>query len=161
MKKPITITILGMMMLSGAMAMYAGNNITFETNLTNPVYTVTGNSFNLEGLNVTFENGIITISPELNYKSDNFTMIFFDNITREVTKIVNTGGKGRRIKYVDKNVTVYVPEYINTTETIEVEKIVDNTTVIQTGYELWHVLLAMAIGIAVGLLTIKLFQKDN
>ena len=155
MKKQITITILGMMMLSGAMAMYAGNTIAFETNLTNPVYTVTGNSSNIEGLNITFSNGNINITPALNYKPDNFTLIFFDNITNEVIKEVNVGSRtsgGRRVIYVDKNVTVYVPEYINTTETIEVEveKILDNTTVLETGYELWHVLFGIGVGIFFG-----------
>lgn len=147
MKKQITIITLGIIMMAGAMAMYAGDTISFETNLANPVYTVIGNQSSLEGLNITFENGNITISPVINYKPDNFTIIFFDNLTREVVKVIRRGG-GKRIEYVDKNVTVYLPEYINSTEIkeVEVEKIVDNTTVVETGYKLWHVLFAMVIG---------------
>ena len=95
--------------------------MTFEVNLTNPLYTVVGNSSNLEGLNVTFENGNITISPALNYQPDNFTLIFFDNLTREVIKTIHTGGGSSRTKYIKENVTVYKPVYINDTKITEVE----------------------------------------
>ena len=101
-------------------SMYAGESKTFEINLTDPVYIVTENSSNLEGLNITFENGNITISTIINYKPDNFTLIFFDNTT-EVEKIVYKKG-GSRTKYIDKNITqnqtIYVPIYINNTEII-------------------------------------------
>ena len=114
MKKQITIATLGILMLTIVMAMYAGDTITFQTNLTDPVYTVIGNTSNLEGLDVTFENGNITISPALNYKPDNFTIIFFDEVTREVEKIIyRGGGSSTKIKYVDKNVTVFIPIYNN------------------------------------------------
>lgn len=148
------VLLLAILMATGVVSgMYAGDSVSFETNFTNPVYTVTGNQSSLEGLNVTFENGNITISPALNYKPDNFTIIFFDNITNEIIKEVNIGGSGsRRTVYVDKNVTVYVPEYINinTIEEVEVEKIVNNTTVIETGYELWHILLGLSLGVGFG-----------
>jgi len=48
---------------------------------------------------------------------------------------------------VDKNITTYVPIYKNITKEIEVEKIVDNTTVLKTGYELWHILLIICAGL--------------
>ena len=147
MRKQITIITLGIMMLAGVMAMSAGDTMAFEVDFTNPVYTVVGNSSNLEGLNITFENGNITISPALNYKPDNFTLIFFDNLTKEIIREVSRGssGGGRWIeKIVQSNVTVYAPEYINTTK--EVEKIVDNTTVVETGFELWHIILAIVFG---------------
>lgn len=149
MKKQITTTILGILMIAGVIAMYGGDTITFETNLTNPVYTVLGNGSSLEGLNITFDNENITISPALNYKPDNFTLIFFDNLTKEIIKEVRRGssGSGRWIeKIIDNNITVYVPEYINNTETIEVEKIVDETIIIYKDYELWHVLLGIVTG---------------
>lgn len=154
MKKQIMISILGILMLVGASAMYSGESITFETNLTSPVYTVVGNSSDLLGLDVDFGNGNITITTDPLMASDNFTLIFFDETTKEVTNTVYSGGgssgSGRITKYVDNNVTTYVPEYINNTKTIEVEKVVDNTTVLKTGYELWHLFLCMALGIGFG-----------
>ena len=62
MKKQTTIITLGILMLAGVMAMYSGESMTFKTNLSNPVYTVSGNTSSLEGLTVEFENGNITIT---------------------------------------------------------------------------------------------------
>jgi len=125
MKRQITTIALGILMISLVSSMYAGDSMSFATNLTNPVYAVTGNSSNLEGLTVEFENGNITISTAINYKPDNFTIIFFDEVTKEVERIVYRGGGRSRTKYVDNNVTVYVPEYINTTTEVEIEKIIE------------------------------------
>ena len=141
--------IVGMIILLAylASAIYAGESMSFETNLTNPVYTVTGNSSNLTGLNISFENSNITISIPINYKPDNFTLIFFDNTTREVEKIINNGGSnsGSSRGYINRDVIIYVPEYIN--NTIEVEKIVDHIEYQETGFKLWHIILAVVLGI--------------
>ncbi len=162
MKKQITTITLGILMIASAMAMYAGESYSFETNFTNPVYTVTGNTYNLTGLDVTFENKNITISTVPNYKPDNFTIIVFDNITNEVIKTINTGGgHSTKIKYVDDNVTTYVPLYKNVTKEIEIEKIIDNTTVIETGYKQWHILLGIALGIGFGWYITKKEKKSD
>jgi len=154
MKKQIGTITMGILMLVSAMAMYAGESYSFETNLENPVYTVVGNSSNLEGMNITFESGNITISPVINYKPDNFTLIFFDNLTKIITETVTNnvyhGGGGSSTRYVDKNVTVYKPIYFNRTitetEEVEVEKIVEKTIVKETGYKLWMILLPIVLG---------------
>ncbi len=146
-------------MLASVMAMYSGESYSFETNLTNPVYTVSGNLSSLEGLTVEFSNGNITISSDPLMASDNFTLLFFDEVTREVEKIVyrgGGGGSGRTVtKYVDRNVTVFIPIYNTTIQEVEVEKIVNNTTVLETGYELWHILLGLGLGIAFGYFIFK------
>ncbi len=155
MKKQIITITLGILMLVSVMAIYAGDSMTFQTNMTNLVYIVTDNSSSLEGLNVTFEGGNITISTELNYKPDNFTLIFFNEVTREVEKIIYRGGGGSsKTKYVDNNVTVYVPKYITTNETIEVEveKIVSETITVETGHKTWHLILAIIFTMILGTL---------
>ena len=158
MKKQITTITLGILMLSVVVAMYGGESISFETNLTSPVYTVVGNSSNLEGLNITFENGTVTISPSLNYKPDNFTLIFFDNQTREVEKIVYRGGGGSRTKYVDREVTVYVPKYITTV--IGPEEIIEEVGDIEdyNDDKLKYNILTYVVGIIVGLLIALLYR---
>ncbi len=165
MKKQITMAALGILMIAGAMAMYAGESITFETNLTNPFYTVVGNTSSLEGLNITFDNGNITISPALNYGPDNFTLVFFDNITNEVVKIINSdsGGGGWTTKYIDNNVTIYTPEYINNTETIEVEveKIIEKIIYVYEGYKLWHMILIGVIGLLFGAWALSNWKKED
>jgi cbb3-type cytochrome oxidase subunit 3 len=144
-----------------ASAMYGGESISFETNFTNPVYIVTGNSSNLDGLNVTFDNRNIIVSSVVNYKPDNFTLTFFDNITNEIIKEVRVGGSSgsSRTKYIDRNITVYVPEYIN--KTIEVEKIVkapaENMEISKNGYEFWNITLILIISI--GLVIFSLWDR--
>lgn len=145
MKKQITKIALGILMLTSVMAMYGGETITFETNLTNLAYTVVGNSSNIDGLNISLKNGNISVTPALNYAPDNFTLIFFDNQTLEVEEViynVNVGGWGAPIR---KNVTAYVPEHINTTEIVEVEE-----TTVEIRYGLWHVVLVIVLGIFLG-----------
>ena len=162
--KQITITTLGILMMSLALAMYGGESISFETNITNPVYTVVGNGSSLEGLNITFENSMVTISPALNYKPDNFTLIFFDNKTMEVEKIVYRGGGGSRTKYVDRNVTVYVPEYITTVigpeETTE-EKVITKIIYDENGFKLWELLVFGAMCLVLGLLFMNNYRKEE
>jgi len=162
MKIQIATITLGILMLASCLAMYAGESYSFKTNYTNPVYTVTGNNSNLDGLNVTFENNNITISTVQNYKPDNFTIIFFDNITNEVIKTIHTsGGHSTKIEYVDKNVTKFIPQYINNTKEVEVEKIIDNTTVIETGFEYWHIILGVIVGVLFGWYMVKDIKKDK
>lgn len=139
MKKQITI-ILFIFLISNVLSLHAGESYSFKTNLTNPFYTVAGNSSDLEGLNVDFENGNITISTDILMSPDSFTLIFFDNITttNTVTQTIYTGGGGSsssRIQYVDRNITKNIPIY-ETKETIkevevEVEKIVEKEVLIK------------------------------
>lgn len=147
--------LLAILMFTGVVSgIYAGECMEIDlgelNNTEDILYLVVGNSSNLEGMNVTLNTATNNVSAcfAVNYEPDNFTIVFFNNVTNEVIKeaIVYRGGGGT--KYVYKNVTynetVYIPEYID--KIIEVEKIIDNTTVIETGYELWHIFLAMAIG---------------
>lgn len=163
MKKQITTIAMGLLMIGLASSMFAGENITFQTNLTDPVYTVAGNTSDLEGITVEFENGNITISSDPMMASDDFTMIFFDNITNEVIRTVSSGSSGGsyRTKYVDRNVATYVPEYINDTK--EVEKIVevDNPVYIQEGFSVWKVLLMGLVGFLSGLWIRKDWRKSD
>ena len=124
MKKKYTITaLMGILMLiSFISALYAGQNHSFPTNLTNPLYTVVGNSSNLDGLEITFEDGVITIFSDVLMAPDSFTLIFFDNVSKEV--VVYEDGK-TRTRYVSRDVVEYVPKYINSTEVVEVERVVD------------------------------------
>jgi hypothetical protein len=157
MEKQITIITLGILMLTGALAMYAGESMTFEINITEPVYMVVGNSSNLDGLTIEFENGNITISSVLNYKPDNFTIIFFDNSTREVIETIYERGH-TKTKYVDRNATVYVPEYIDVIKEVEVpveievevEKIVDNTIIIEKDSRWWQITIATVAAFSLG-----------
>ena len=151
-------------MIVSAMAMYSGENITFETNLTNPVYTVSGNTSDIEGITVSFENGNITISSDPMMATDEFTMVFFDEVTREVIRTVGGGGssgRGSSTKYVDRNVTTYVPEYVDKVKEVEKIKEVDNPVYIQEGFSLWKILFMGLVGLLSGLWIMKDWRKSN
>jgi len=153
MKKQITTITLGILMIASAMAMFSGESMTFETELINPVYTVYGNSSDLSGLTVEFENGNITVMTNSMMDDDSFTLVFFDEVTREVIKTVNGGGSsgGSSTRYVDRNVTVYVPEYINDTETIYLDNIITEKDIEfrDTGFTLTQIIIAILIGISI------------
>ena len=149
----IGVILMAILMATGVVSgMYSGESYSFETNLTNPVYTVIGNTSTLEGLTVEFSNGNLTISSDPLMATDNFTMVFFDEVTKEIEKITYRGGGGSssRTRYVDKNVTVYVPEYINITQEVEVDKIVDIRVHDEETFKLWHLILGVVVGIGFG-----------
>ena len=159
MKKTITIIAMGLMLfsLASALQVYSGDcksiDISALQDPTNIGYVVIGNSSNTDGMNVANNNTHVSVCFDINYKSDNLSLVFFDKATKEIIKIVyQGGGGGSSTKYVDKNVTVYEPIYINKTITSEpgiVEKIVEKIVYQDTGYDLWMIFLAMATGAAV------------
>lgn len=145
MKKTITTIILGIFLLSFASAMIAGNceqvDVSDFNSLDNIVYSVVGNSSNLEGLNVSLNGTSIDICAELNYKPDSFTLIFLDNTTHEKEVIVYRGG-GSRTKYVYENITEYieVEKIVYVNQTIYEEVIVDSPKEEKVGFfkKIWN-----------------------
>ena len=148
--------LLAILMFTGIVsAMFAGECMQIDLSelesLDNVVYDVIGNLSSMEGMNITLNetNKSVSVCFAVNFAPDSFTLVFIDDLTKEVIKEIHHY-RGGRTKYVYRNVTqnqtVYVPEYITKTETIEVEKIVDNTEIIETSYELWHILLALVVG---------------
>ena len=59
-------------MISLASAMYAGESKTFDLQYEIANCSIIGNTHNLEGLNLTWEDTNFTISTVVNYKPDNF-----------------------------------------------------------------------------------------
>ena len=91
--------------------LYAGDSMDIPLNITNPIYTVTDNSSNLKGLNITYSDGIATIHTNPLMKPDNFTIIFMNQEKEVVHKHHHHGGGTNTIiKY--KNRTINNTEYI-------------------------------------------------
>jgi len=113
MKNKITIIILGIVLISFANAMYSGEckniNLTELENLDNLVYTVVGNTSNLNGLtiNINKSDKIAKVCTVKNYAPDNFTIIFLNNLTQEKIKEVYLGGGSTKKVYEDRNITIY------------------------------------------------------
>jgi len=113
MKKQTIGIIMGILVLSFASAMYAGEceqvQLDFES-YDNITYSTVGNQFDLEGLNIVLNGTIANICPAVNYKPDNFTIIFMENSITEVEKevIVYRSG-GTKTKTIYENITKYIP----------------------------------------------------
>ena len=140
----IGLIIIGVISLASAITIYAGESYSFESEEFE-YYTSVGNSSNMEGMNVTWENGNTTLAFDVRFGSDNFTLIFFNE--KVVTNTITVGGGGgSRTVYRDRNVTIEVDNYIDREVEIEgeekiVEKIVNPTI---SGW-LWFSILAIII----------------
>jgi len=95
--------------LVSAITIYAGESYSFESEEFE-YYTVTGNSSNLNGMNISWENGNTTISFVYNYAPDSFTLIFFNQEEKIITEHHYSSGRSST-KYVDK--IIEVPNYID------------------------------------------------
>jgi len=119
MNKKILVIIVSIILagitLGVAMAetVYAGNSHSFLSEEFE-YYTVIGNSSNMEGMNISWENGNTTINFVSNFAPDSFTLIFF-NLEKEIITEHHYSSGGSSTKYVDRNITQYVevPNYID------------------------------------------------
>ncbi|GAG75730.1 unnamed protein product [marine sediment metagenome] len=100
-----------------AETVYSGESYSFESEEFE-YYTVTGNSSNLNGMNVSWENGNTTISFHPLFAPDNFTLIFFNEETEVITEHHYSSGSSST-KYVDK--IIEVPNYIDKEIIVEKE----------------------------------------
>jgi magnesium-transporting ATPase (P-type) len=88
-------------------ALYSGEslNYPFDGGIIN--CSITGNNYNLDGLNLTWEGSIATIKTVINYQPDNFTLICWINksstVEEVITPVHHGGGGGSYIK--PKNIT--------------------------------------------------------
>ena len=101
--------------LVSATTIYAGECLEVDLNelesLDNVVYDIVGNSSNLEGLTIELNGTIANICTVPNYKPDSFTLIFFDNSTKET--IIEHHYSSGKTKTITEEVLVEVPNYID------------------------------------------------
>ena len=126
MKKQILGIILGILLIGLTSAMYAGECESVDlgnfTSSDNVVYFIVGNSSNLDGMNITLSGIMANICFAINYKPDNFTLIFLDNSTKEVDYYYSGGG-GTKIIYIENKTFIEVPKYINYNNDNQTKKI--------------------------------------
>ena len=110
MKKQI-ITILGIIFLISlvsAITIFSGESYSFQSEEF-AFFSVIGNSSDIEGMNISWENGNTTISFHQAFKSDNFTLILFNPDKEVITEYVYSGGgggsSGSSTIYRDRNIT--------------------------------------------------------
>jgi len=123
--------------LTSAITIYSGEFYSFESEQFD-YYTIAGNSSDMDGMNISYENGNTTISFSKYFASDSFTLIFF-NKEKEIIKEIpsdcpscgSSGGSNTITKYVDRNITNYldrpVIEYEEKIVEKPIEKIIKKT----------------------------------
>jgi len=119
MKKTITALILGIVLIScvSSINLTAGETYSFPSEEFE-FWTVTGNSSDMSGMNISWENGNTSVSFDSLFKSDSFTLLLFNQDTEVIVEHHYSGGGSsrRRVEYVDKNTTIYLPTECNETQ---------------------------------------------
>jgi len=163
MNKKILVIIVSIILagitLGVAMAetVYAGNSHSFLSEEFE-YYTVIGNSSNMEGMNISWENGNTTINFAYNYAPDNFTLIFFNLEKEIITEHHYSSGGGT--KYVDRNVTEYVevPNYIDR-EVEVIKEIQSEPEIIKEKESVWIKIIYILGGFLIGFWSIIIVMK--
>jgi len=149
-----------------AVEVYSGESYTFPTEEFE-YYTVVGNSSSLEGMIVEWLNGNTTISFDMAYQSDNFTIILFNE--KEVIKEVNVGGGssggggGSRTIYRDRNITEYeILEHETIGDTIiKTETEIEEVETIIEKIPQWMLWVVVGLSIILAIMTIKVILNKN
>ena len=165
MNRTIIPIILGIALISLASAVvtYGGDSYSFPSEQFFN-YVVVGNSSNLEGMNISWDNGSTIISFKTNFKPDNFTLVFF-NREEKVIKEYNYRGGGT--KAIIKNNTVEVPnyitEYVNRTQIKYVNKTTSSEKKEKTkwGFSLFDISLLFLIVLYVLYVVIKKIKNNR
>ena len=123
------ITIISLISLVSAIDIFSGESYLFPSEQFE-YFEVVGNTSSPEGMSVEWLDGNTIISFDKGFKSDSFTLIFFNEIEK-IVEVQVGGGGGSTTKYVDRNITkieiVEVPgEKEIVTETLPGDVIIEN-----------------------------------
>ena len=150
------ILLVATMSFVSATTITAGESYTFNVSTNEPlVYTVVGNSSDMNGLTVEQDGYNITISVDIMMIPDSFSLIFFNNETEVVhhyhsSDCGDCSGSTTYTIYKDRNVTNTVTKYVDREVDSSGETI--GTTDKKGGMPswLWIVIGVVLIGIIVG-----------
>jgi hypothetical protein len=131
--------------LVSSIVVYSGESYSFPSKEFE-YYSIVGNLSSMEGTQVSWENGNTTIKFNKYTNSENLTFIFFDREKETITVYSGGGRGGSSTKYVDRNVTVEVPTYVDKEVEIEVEKEVEiEKEVYKNSWWSWVILIVSII----------------
>lgn len=165
-----------LMQMGVVTAIYAGECMEIDLgeleNCEDVIYMVIGNSSNLDGMDISLntEEKNVSVCFEVNYKPDNFTLVFFNSQTHEIEKIIYKDGDGGSVRYSDRDIVqdqvAYVLEHINDTEVVGVVGDTDGIDTIddavvpeENTYRVWYILLAIAVGGALCWYAVKKLRR--
>jgi len=144
-----------------AVDIQAGESYSFDIGKPYAYWSAVGNSSSLEGMEVSQEGTIVTLTFDKMFAPDSFDLIFFD-IEKEIIVEHHHSSSGGGTKYVDKEVPVYVDKNVIVKlpgETIEVDKLIEVETIPIWTKVGWGVLVVLLIGLFIAYL--KKGDKGN
>ncbi|KKM93121.1 hypothetical protein LCGC14_1211670 [marine sediment metagenome] len=106
--------------LASAVNIIAGESYSFQSEEFE-YWEVVGNSSDMKGMNITWEDENITLTFDVAFAPDNFTLIFFNNETQIITEHHYSSSGGSRTKYIDRNITREIDKIIYINQTIDKE----------------------------------------
>ena len=152
--------------LASAITINSGECEVISLDTTKPLYwTVSGNSSNMDGINITYETfgnyTDVTVCLHPMFQKDSFTLIFLEEQTKEIIIEVPVSSGGSHTKYVDKEVLIEVPNYID--REVEVIKIVETEgeTIIKKKVPVWINLVYCIIIILLVYMLFNLARKHT
>ena len=159
-----TITLAVLMMISLASAtinLFSGESYSFESEQFD-YWEVVGNVSDLEGMNISYENGNITISFDPMFKSDSFTILFWGDY-EVIDEYHYTGGGGRRRTVLEEDNTTLsnvIYEEGDETETDETtEELEDETQEDETQEDNYKFVLIITLVLCAILMSLIVIMK--
>jgi len=168
MKISITI-LLGILMITSVMAMYAGETETIILPEQYEYYTIVGNNSPVD-LEIIQDGLNLTIIPNKYMKNDSFSLVFFNKekeiITNTVIQTIHTGGGGggSRIVYVDRNITKNIPIYtdVEVIKEVPVEKEVEKIVEVVKNQTIIIIIILLLLGsFVIFMLWRRRFEKNE
>jgi hypothetical protein len=163
MKKQIITLILAIFLISfiSAIDIYSGESTTLELDKPYVYYSIVGNSTPID-LEITQNGNNVTIFLGKYNLNDTFEIVFFDREKETITVYSGGGRGGSSTKYVDRNVTVEVPTYVDKEVEIEVEKEVEiEKEVYKNSWWSWVILIVSIIIISALIRNVLKERKEN
>ena len=161
-QKQIGMLILAILMSGNALAYFPGDTFSEqnEMHITNLVYTIIGNSTIIPPLDILINLENITITLPQDMQPDSFSIVFIEEQTNTIVQTVHSHSSvSSRTKYVDRNITIEVPKYIDKIVEVPGEiKILNTETVVETT-NWFQLLLVFILGIIVFMLAVLAYKK--
>jgi len=153
MKKQIIILIMMMVLtinLVNALDIITGVDYTFPSEEF-AYWDVVGNSSDMEGMTIEWENGNTTIYFDIRYKPDNFVLTLFNEDSEIITEHHYTRGRTRtQVVYKDNNIIKYITLPGNETEPgpepnpiIKIEKVKETISTVPSW--IWFLIVLLII----------------
>jgi hypothetical protein len=147
-------------------AIYAGETIVVENTLhtENIIWTITNNSTKIFLPEITYDLSNITIHFKEEMPPQSYTIVFLEETTKTVIQEVKVsgGGGGHSTRYVDRNFTSNITQYVDR-EVIKDKEVIKEVPkeIIKNKIPLWFWIAWGLLGAALIIIFIKSLMNSN